>query len=68
MKQATKEFIINLLEREVEAEYIQDSKNILEIEYVNDLVKAYKDFVKQYGSFTDKIYAEEKIEMLYKEV
>lgn len=68
MKQATKEFIINLLEREIEAEYIQDSKNILEIEYVNDLVKAYKDFVKQYGSFTDKIYAEEKIEMLYKEV
>lgn len=68
MKQATKEFIINLLEKEVEAEYIQDSKNILEIEYVNDLVKAYKDFVKQYGSFTDKIYAEEKIEMLYKEV
>ena len=38
------------------------------LEYVNDLVKAYKDFVKQYGSFTDKIYAEEKIEMLYKEV
>ena len=68
MKQTTKEFIINLLEREVEAEYIQDSKNILEIEYVNDLVNAYKDFVKQYGNFADKIYAEEKIEMLYKEV
>lgn len=68
MKQTTKEFIINLLEREVEAEYIQDSKNVLEIEYVNDLVNAYKDFVKQYGNFADKIYAEEKIEMLYKEV
>lgn len=68
MKQATKEFIISLLEREVEAEYIQDNPNIKEIEYVNDLVKAYKDFVKQYGNFADKIFAEEKIGELYKGV
>ena len=67
MKQATKEFIISLLEREVEAEYIQDNPNIKEVEYVNDLIQAYTNFVGQYGNFADKIYAEEKIGELYKE-
>ena len=67
MKQATKNFIIDLLEREVDAEYIQDNPNVKEVEYVNDLVKAYIDFVSQYGNFANKIVAEEKIKKLYEE-
>ncbi len=53
MRKSTIEFIKELLERELEAEYIQDNANNNEIEYVKDLMLAYKDFLNSYGTWID---------------
>ena len=46
MKMETKEFILNLLLRELEEEYIYDNEKPLEVEYVKDLIEASIDFAK----------------------
>lgn len=66
MKKSSIAFIKRLLEDEIEREIIQDSKNVEEIEYVNDLVETAKDFIKNYGEWFDGFYLEEKLDELYK--
>ena len=61
MEKATKEFILYLLERELSAELIQQNLNPIEVEYVNDLINASRDFAKVYGKLTDKLYIEELV-------
>ena len=56
MKKSTKEFIQNLLERELSAEFIQQNPNPLEVEYVRDLIDASQDFAKCYGDWTRVLY------------
>lgn len=46
MTKETREFITQLLLRELHAEYVNDNPNPLEVEYVVDLIKASRDFVK----------------------
>lgn len=64
MKKETIEFIIKLLDRELDAEYVQDNKEPLEIDYVKDLINASKDFISKYGEWYDNYYLKEKIEQL----
>jgi hypothetical protein len=66
MKKPSIAFIKRLLEDEIEREIIQDSENVEEIEYVNDLVETAKDFIKNYGEWFDGFYLEEKLDELYK--
>jgi len=66
MKKSSIAFIKRLLEDEIEREIIQDSENVEEIEYVNDLVETAKDFIKNYGEWFDGFYLEEKLDELYK--
>ena len=66
MKKSSIAFIKRLLEDEIEREIIQDSENVEEIEYVNDLVETAKDFIKNYGEWFDGFYLEDKIDELYK--
>lgn len=66
MKKSSIAFIKRLLEDEIEREIIQDSENVEEIEYVNDLVETTKDFIKNYGEWFDGFYLEEKLDELYK--
>lgn len=47
MKKDTIEFIQRLLADEIQRETIQDSPNVEEIEYTNELVKAALDFYKE---------------------
>lgn len=64
MKKETIEFIIKLLDRELDEEYVEDNKEPLEIDYVKDLINASIDFIGEYGEWYDKYYLEEKIEQL----
>lgn len=64
MKKETKDFIISLLLQELNAEYVQDSKDIDDIEYVQDLIKGSKDFVSNYGEWHDKYFIKEAINRL----
>lgn len=66
MKKSSIAFIKRLLEDEIDREIIQDSENVEEIEYVNDLVETTKDFIKNYGEWFDIFYLEEKLDELYK--
>jgi hypothetical protein len=56
MKQTTKEFIKRMLEREIQVEFCNnDFKECEPIEYVDALIDAYIDFIKQYGEWYDKL-------------
>lgn len=44
MKKETRQFILDLLVRELEAEYLQDSPEPESIDYVIELIEASKDF------------------------
>lgn len=67
MKKSTKEFIQKLLERELQAEFIQDNPNPLEVEYIQDLIDASKDFAKYCGDWTSALYIERLVEQLLME-
>ena len=45
----TKKFIFELLSRELEAEYINDNMNPQEVEYLQDLIKASREFARELG-------------------
>ena len=64
MKKSTIEFVIWLLEKELDSEYINDNKNINEIDYVKDLINASQDFSKKYGNIADILNINEKINLL----
>lgn len=66
MKKDTIDFIKSLLEREIQAETIQENGEMSSIAYIKDLINATKDFIKQYGDWTDAIYLDELVEELYK--
>lgn len=53
MKTSTKQFIIRLLERELNQEIINDTININEVDYVKDLMDSSIDFTKCYGNIED---------------
>ena len=55
MKKSTREFIQKLLDRELKQEFYQQNPNPLEVEYVQDLIDASKDFAKCYGDWTDRL-------------
>lgn len=59
----TKEFILSLLLRELEAEYIQDNARPLEVEYIRELINASIKYGKQMG-FPYDYMINEKIEQL----
>ena len=62
MTKETKEFITQLLLRELHAEHVNDNPNPLEVEYITDLIKASRDFVK--NSPIDKLAVEDAIDLL----
>lgn len=61
----TQEFIARLLVKELEAEFIQDNDNPLEVEYVVDLIKASKEYGNKLG-FPFNIIIDEAIENIMK--
>lgn len=69
MKTRTKNFILDLLVRELESEYIQANgiDNPLEVAYVNELILASKDFINCFNGMEkiiSKRMIEEKIQKL----
>lgn len=60
----TIEFIIKLLSREIESEIIQNSPDITEIEYVNDLKLASVNFINVYGERYDILNLQNKLDEL----
>lgn len=60
----TIEFIIKLLSREIESEIIQNSPDITEIEYVNDLKLASVNFINVYGEWYDILNLQNKLDEL----
>ena len=69
MKKQTKNFIFDLLVRELESEYIQANgiDNPLDIDYVKDLILASQDFINCFSGIEKNIFKtliEEKIQKL----
>lgn len=69
MKKQTKNFIFDLLTRELESEYIQANgiDNPLNIDYVKELILASQDFINCFSGIEKNIYKtliEEKIQKL----
>lgn len=64
LKKKTIQFILYLLNQEIEAEYVQDNKDNTEIPYVMDLLRATLDFIKVYGDWYDKYSINEDLEKL----
>lgn len=64
MKKETIEFIINLLNNELDSEFIQENPNPKEVNYIKDLISATNDFINNFGQWTDKYTLKEKIEKL----
>lgn len=64
MKLSTKQFIIKLLENELDSEIINDNINNNEIDYVIDLINSSQDFIKCCGDWCDKYIIQEKISKL----
>ena len=69
MKKQTKNFIFDLLTRELESEYIQANgiDNPLDIGYVKELILASQDFINCFSGIEKNIYKtliEEKIQKL----
>ena len=62
MTNETRDFITQLLLRELHAEHVNDNPNPLEVEYITDLIKASRDFVK--GSPIDELAVEDAIDLL----
>ena len=64
LKPKTIEFINKLLANELKAEYIMDNPNPHEVEYVEDLISASRDFASCMGDWTDSMYVEDLIEQI----
>ena len=64
LKKETIQFILYLLNQEIEAEYVQDNKDNTEIPYVMDLLRATLDFIRVYGEWYDKYSFSEDLEKL----
>ena len=64
MKTETIEFIINLLNNELDLEFIQENPNPKEVNYIKDLISATNDFINNFGKWTDKYTLKEKIRKL----
>ena len=58
MKKETADFVMDLLIRELENEFIQANGNYdpLDLDYVRDLIRASKDFVKLFEGVKKYIY------------
>lgn len=64
MKKSTINFIKRMLRDELDREIVQDSPAIEEVEYVQDLIEATRDFVTSYGEPFEYILVEEQIDEL----
>lgn len=64
MKKETLKFIFDLFVRELEAEFIQNNENIEEVDYVQMLIEASRDFATSTGEFAYVMIIEDYIEQL----
>lgn len=63
MKKSTNEFIIKLLENELDAEYYNDFLDQKELDgYSKDLIDASIDYINNNGEWYDKFALREKLE------
>ena len=68
MKKETADFVMDLLIRELENEFIQANGEYdpLDLDYVRDLIRASKDFVKLFEGVKKYIYEDMLTEAIHK--
>lgn len=55
MKKETVNYIIKLLERELEQEYIKGTPKATDLDYIKELFSASRDFTEHYGTLKQQM-------------